>query len=65
MDLSNRCTTDEQKEEFMSRLLLAWKQTPNLRFGQLVRNSMFPENDLFYLEDLYLLDQVESFVSDY
>lgn len=43
--MKDRCITDEQKTEFCLQLLEIWKASPELRFGQLLLNSI-PSNSL-------------------
>lgn len=38
--MKDRCVTNEQKEEFCKELLEIWKASPELRFGQLLLNSI-------------------------
>lgn len=38
--MKDRCITDEQKTEFCLQLLEIWKSSPELRFGQLLLDSI-------------------------
>lgn len=51
-----RADTDAKKRAVLDRILIIWKQNPQLRLGQLLVNNMKgpnvdPLGQLFYIED--------------
>lgn len=67
--LPKRAETPEQKQEVMDQLLQLWLKCPELRLGQLIDNAMYLNDDtftpnLFSVEDFYLIEMLEKFVSN-
>ena len=66
MSGTGRADTEALKRNVMERLLNAWQRVPELRLGQLIVNATLKRtvttNDIFYTEDLLLVEQVEAFV---
>jgi hypothetical protein len=60
-DKRARAKTDKEKELVLLKLLIAWKQVPELRLGQLIAISI--GRDPFYVEDFDIVDKVEREVS--
>jgi hypothetical protein len=65
-----RAATDQQKEECLAKLLEVWKDPRHtqLRLGQLLVNAHHLGSctaDLFYVEDLALIDSVVEFGQKY
>jgi hypothetical protein len=62
--MKGRALTDEQKEEVVRRLLVAWKTLPSLRFGQMLRHVLADAPDPFgrltVVEDEVLVELVEA-----
>ena len=59
-----RAATDQQKEECLAKLLEVWKSSGQMRLGQLLVNAHHigpSKTDLFYVEDLDLIDSVVKF----
>ena len=55
--MKDRCITDEQKTEFCLQLLEIWKASPELRFGQLLLNSI--KNTPLVHKDIQSLDTLK------
>jgi hypothetical protein len=61
-----RAVTDEQKEQALARLFVAWKAAPALRLGQLLVwvCEQEPPIPLDAVEDEALLAMVEAFAAE-
>ena len=57
-----RADTDEKKRDICDRIYAAWVKCPELRLGQLLSSvSVSAGRDLFYLEDVTLVESCERF----
>lgn len=62
--------THYHQKEHGERLLKAWAEVPELRLGQLIANALAlrvdrPGGDLFYVDDVPLVEAIEKFVTAY
>ena len=60
--MKNRANTPEEKKQILDNIYYAWLATPDLRLGQLLECAK-PQHldDLFYIEDLDLLKEIQKF----
>lgn len=60
--MKDRAITPEQKKEVLDSILKVWLNNPDLRLGQLIRNSKdkYSSMKLFYIEDYELMKMIEA-----
>lgn len=61
---NGRATEEWQKRECLNQILAVWLEHPDLRLGQLIENARLTqglEGDLFYAEDLVLVQAIIDF----
>lgn len=59
-----RAATPEKKKEVVDRILNAWLDVPNMRLGQFIEDARsYYRNSapMFYIEDLDIVDILETF----
>ena len=58
-----RAKTKKQKKKLLKRILKCWKKSPDLRLGQLI-TLCADDIDVFYIEDLILVKNIESIIGN-
>ena len=59
-----RARTDREKREIIERIYHVWTESPSLRLGQLISDSLATagkDPDIFYIEDGDLAKEIEGF----
>lgn len=59
--LKKRAVSDQKKKEIIDGILEIWINNPSQRLGQLIDNAIYPEKNLFNIEDYDLLSKLKEF----
>jgi hypothetical protein len=51
---------ENQKEEILNEVKRLWDKYPQYRFGQVIVNFGFGQNNVFYLDDNALLERLKA-----
>jgi hypothetical protein len=60
--LDRRALTPEQKKQVLDDVLEVWLKKPELRLGQLIFNAISSRKNIYYVEDLDIVEHLKESV---
>ena len=51
-------------DKVLAEIGVEWKKCPDLRLGQILDNSLAPDQDIFLIEDEFLIKKVQDLMKE-